>query len=48
MAEGQLDPCRICEGNGEELLTELECDPDFEGEAARVRSVLHDRNRKTN
>ena len=48
VAKGELDPCRICEGNGTELLAELECDPDLEEEAARLRSVLDNRNRKIN
>jgi len=48
VSEGQMDPCRICEGKSEELLAELECDPNFEEEAKRVRLVLSIRNRKIN
>lgn len=48
VAEGGLDPCRICTGNESELLEELDCDPNFEEEAKRVRSVIAIRNRKIN
>ncbi len=48
VTKGELDPCRICAGSGEELLAELDCDPNFEEEAARVRSVLANQSRKIN
>ena len=48
VVKGELDPCRICAGKGAELLAELECEPDFEEEAARVRLVLGNLNKKIN
>ena len=48
VTEGGLDPCRICAGNGAELLSELECGPELEEEAIRVRLVLSNRKRKIN
>jgi hypothetical protein len=47
-AEGGLDPCRICTGSGAELLAELDCDPNFEEEASRIRSVLNNSSKKIN